>query len=88
MTDAFEEKYNCTVEYQSFKSYADDVSTMMSTKEYGDEKIGATGKTLATDNLVLDDDKDFVAYEPFAAMSWACTAPIHSTTCCGASKGG
>ena len=29
-------KYNCTVEYQSFKSYADDVSTMMSTKEYGD----------------------------------------------------
>ena len=36
MTDAFEEKYNCTVEYQSFKSYADDVSTMMSTKEYGD----------------------------------------------------
>ena len=33
----------------------------------GDEKIGATGETLATDNLVLDDDKDFVAYEPFAA---------------------
>lgn len=33
MTDAFEEKYNCTVEYQSFKSYADDVSTMMSTKD-------------------------------------------------------
>ena len=33
----------------------------------GEEKIGATGKTLATENLVLDDGKDFVAYEPFAA---------------------
>ena len=35
----------------------------------GDEKIGAAGKTLATDNLVLDDDKDFVAYEPFTAKA-------------------
>ena len=35
----------------------------------GDEKIGATGETLATDNLVLDDNKDFVAYEPFAAKA-------------------
>ena len=35
----------------------------------GDEKIGAVGETLATDNLTLDDDKDFVAYEPFAAKA-------------------
>ena len=35
----------------------------------GDEKIGAAGETLATDNLVLEDDKDFVAYEPFAAKA-------------------
>ena len=33
----------------------------------GEEKIGATGETLAAENLVLDDGKDFVAYEPFAA---------------------
>ncbi len=33
----------------------------------GDEKIGAAGETLATDNLVLDDGKDFVVYETFAA---------------------
>ena len=33
----------------------------------GDEKIGAAGETLATNNLVLADGKDFVAYEPFAA---------------------
>ena len=35
----------------------------------GDEKIGAAGEPLATDSLVLDDDKDFVAYEPFAAKA-------------------
>ena len=35
----------------------------------GDEKIGATGETLATENLALADDKDFMAYEPFAAKA-------------------
>ena len=35
----------------------------------GDEKIGATEETLATDNLALDDNKDFVAYEPFTAKA-------------------
>ena len=35
----------------------------------GDEKIGAVGKTLVTENLALDDNKDFVAYEPFTAKA-------------------
>ena len=35
----------------------------------GDEKIGATGETLAAENLALNDNKDFVAYEPFAAKA-------------------
>ena len=35
----------------------------------GDEKIGAVGETLATENLALDDNKDFVAYEPFTAKA-------------------
>ena len=35
----------------------------------GDEKIGAVGETLTADNLTLADDKDFVAYEPFAAKA-------------------
>ena len=35
----------------------------------GNDKIGATGETLATENLALDDEKDFVAYEPFAAKT-------------------
>ena len=33
----------------------------------GEKKMGATGETLATENLVLDDGKDFVAYDQFAA---------------------
>ena len=33
----------------------------------GDEKIGAAGENLAAYNLTLEDGKDFVAYEPFAA---------------------
>ena len=33
----------------------------------GEKKIGATGETLAAENLILEDGKDFVAYEPFAA---------------------
>ena len=44
----------------------------------GDEKIGAAGKTLATDNLVLDDDKDFVAYEPFAARAASYSRTINA----------
>ena len=47
---------------------------------YGDEKIGATGETLATDNLVLDDDKDFVAYEPFAAKAASYIRPVKEGT--------
>ena len=46
----------------------------------GDEKIGATGETLATDNLVLDDDKDFVAYEPFAAKASSYSRKMNAET--------
>ena len=46
----------------------------------GDEKIGATGEPLATDNLVLDDDKDFVAYEPFAAKAASYSRTINAGT--------
>ena len=46
----------------------------------GDEKIGAAGETLATDNLVLDDDKDFVVYEPFAAKAASYSRTVEGTT--------
>ena len=37
----------------------------------GDERYGITGETtqFTVDNLALDDDKDFVAYEPFTATT-------------------
>ena len=46
----------------------------------GDEKIGAAGKTLATDNLVLEDGKDFVAYEPFEAKAASYSRTVEGTT--------
>ena len=46
----------------------------------GDEKIGATEEPLTTDNLVLDDDKDFVAYEPFAAKAASYSRPVKEGT--------
>ena len=46
----------------------------------GDEKIGAAGETLATDNLVLEDSKDFVAYEPFAAKAASYSRTINAST--------
>ena len=49
----------------------------------GDEKIGATGETLATDNLVLDDNKDFVAYEPFAAKAASYNRTMNAGTAWG-----
>lgn len=35
-TKAFEDAFNCKVEYTGFTNYADDVSKMMTTKDYGD----------------------------------------------------
>ena len=46
----------------------------------GDEKIGAAGETLATENLALDDNKDFVAYEPFAAKAASYSRPVKEGT--------
>ena len=47
----------------------------------GEEKIGATGETLTTENLVLADGKDFVAYDQFAAKkaSYSRDIPERST---------
>ena len=49
----------------------------------GDEKIGAAGETLATDNLTLNDDKDFVAYEPFAAKAASYNRTMNAGTAWG-----
>ena len=46
----------------------------------GDEKIGATGETLTAENLALDDNKDFVAYEPFAAKAASYSRKMNAGT--------
>ena len=46
----------------------------------GEEKIGAAGEILATENLAFDDDKDFVAYEPFAAKAASYSRKIKEGT--------
>lgn len=63
-----EYKKNPSLKDHNYANYKTGYFTKLVGKN-GDEKIGATGETLATDNLVLDDGKDFVAYEPFAAKA-------------------
>ena len=49
----------------------------------GEEKIGATGETLTAENLALDDNKDFVAYEPFAAKAASYNRTMNAGTAWG-----
>ena len=46
----------------------------------GEEKIGATGETLTAENLALDDNKDFVAYEKFAAKDASYSRTMNAGT--------
>ena len=46
----------------------------------GDEKIGAAGETLAADNLVLEDEKDFEPYEVFAAKAASYSRKMKEST--------
>ena len=46
----------------------------------GEEKIGATGETLTAENLTLNGDKDFVAYEPFAAKDASYSRKMNAGT--------
>ena len=62
------DKYDASKTNYNFANYKTGYFTKLVGKN-GDEKIGAAGKTLATENLLLEDSKDFVAYEPFAAKA-------------------
>ena len=46
----------------------------------GNDKIGATGETLTAESLALDDEKDFVAYEPFAAKTASYSRDMNAKT--------
>ena len=74
-------EYNKNTDKENYKyaNYKTGYFTKLVGKN-GDEKIGATGETLATDNLVLDDDKDFVAYEPFAAKAASYSRTMNAGT--------
>ena len=74
-------EYNKNTDKENYKyaNYKTGYFTKLVGKN-GDEKIGATGEPLATDNLVLDDDKDFVAYDPFAAKAASYSRTIYAGT--------
>ena len=61
-------EYNMGKTNYNFANYKTGYFTKLVGKN-GDEKIGAAGKTLTAENLALDDNKDFVAYEPFTAKA-------------------
>ena len=73
------DKYDENKTNYSFANYKTGYFTKLVGKN-GDEKIGAAGKTLATENLALDDNKDFVAYEPFAAKAASYSRTINAGT--------
>ena len=60
------DKYEDSKTDKTYANYKTGYFTKLVGKN-GEEMIGAAGETLAAENLVLDDGKDFVAYEPFAA---------------------
>ena len=60
------DKYEDSKTDHTYANYTTGYFTKLVGKN-GEKKIGATGETLATENLILEDGKDFVAYEPFAA---------------------
>ena len=62
------DKYEDSKTDHTYANYTTGYFTKLVGKN-GEEMIGAAGETLATENLVLDDGKDFVAYEPFAAKN-------------------
>ena len=61
-------EYNANKTNHKFANYKTGYFSKLVGKN-GEEKIGAAGETLTAESLALDDDKDFVAYEPFAAKA-------------------
>ena len=64
----FIDKYDENKKDGTYANYKTGYFTKLVGKN-GDEKIGATGETLTAESLALDDEKDFVAYEPFAVKA-------------------
>ena len=61
-------KYDENLTSSDYANYVNGYFTKLVGKN-GEEKIGAVGDILTADNLTLDDNKDFVVYEPFIAKA-------------------
>ena len=61
-------KYDENLTSSDYANYVNGYFTKLVGKN-GEEKIGAVGDILTADNLTLDDNKDFVLYEPFTAKA-------------------
>ena len=70
-------EYNANKTNHKFANYKTGYFSKLVGKN-GDEKIGAAGEPLAAYNLALDDNKDFVAYEPFAAKAASYSRTINT----------
>ena len=61
-------EYNANKTNNKFANYKTGYFSKLVGKN-GNDKIGAVGETLTAESVALDDNKDFVAYEPFAAKA-------------------
>ena len=61
-------KYDENLTSSDYANYVNGYFTKLVGKN-GEEKIGAVGDILTAHNLTLDDNKDFVVYEPFTAKA-------------------
>ena len=61
-------EYNANKTNHKFANYKTGYFSKLVGKN-GNDKIGAAGETLTAESLALDDNKDFVAYEPFAVKA-------------------
>ena len=72
-------EYNANKTDHRFANYKTGYFTKLVGKN-GSEKIGAVGETLTAESLALDDNKDFVAYEPFTAKAASYSRTMKANT--------
>ena len=70
-------EYNANKTDRRFANYKTGYFSKLVGKN-GNDKIGAAGETLTAESLALDDNKDFVAYELFAAKATSYNRTINT----------